>query len=225
MKNHLIKFIIPLILFPIIIISISIFFIINNNELPSINNLSYYTNNYESDDAAISSIINGLYSSLLLNTDKKPSTIQDINIRENSITQTKDGDIFTTSFIIDIDSLKQSYEISFTWDHNNGLRVNSNAYNGIFYCVKDKDKIIYPNSPCNDLNTVHYGTNDPDAKKLPYVVPNKFRIIYHTQSNKIIVNIPQCLASYTDKYEAEAKVWLEENNISMDKVIFRYCSE
>ena len=217
------KLLIPIALFPVIIVTISIFFIIENNKLPTIQNLSSYTSKYESNNDVINSILNSLNETLKQNTDKKPSTINDIFIRDDSFSQTQEEGNYHTSFIIDIDSLQQSYKISYIWNQKNKLSASDDGYNGSFLCLSNEDNKKYPNFNCNDISTAMTGTNDPDAKKLPHIVEGKYRLTYNIKAKKVTLDIFACIDTYTDKIEEEAKEWLKENNISLKKLFINYC--
>lgn len=218
------KLLIILSLFPIIIITISLFFILNSNKLPTIQNLSNYTSQNESDDNVITAILNSLNETMKLNNIQDPSSVTDIYIRDNSFSQHQNEDYYVTSFIIDSKNQQQSYKISYSWDHQNKLNVIDDGYNGSFLCLSDDDPIIYQNFNCNDISTSMTGTNDPDAKKLPHIVDGKYRLTYQPRANKVVLDIFACIDTYTDAIEKEAKQWLKDNNISLDKLYINYCA-
>ncbi|MCL1929539.1 hypothetical protein FWF93_00055 [Candidatus Saccharibacteria bacterium] len=99
----------------------------------------------ESERAALQNV---LYDTIAMNYSKKsPVTIRDVVIRDDSYQQTLEGDYYTTSFMLDIPSIQQSYRVSHSWSPTEEL--NQTSYRYLILCPKSEE-LIYPNFKCTD---------------------------------------------------------------------------
>lgn len=89
-----------------------------------------------------------LYNAVSLYTDASDlENVRDAKIREDSVTRMYDESIDTThgTFIVDIESLRQSYSVFFFWSLDPNVNAFPNA--PIITCLEDKD-VIYEDFDC-----------------------------------------------------------------------------
>jgi hypothetical protein len=105
-----------------VVITIVWFFLSNKNQYGDelqIKDLSQYTNGKATNEERLAFIRHNLFSTVNLNTKPavKSNSIQDIEIRKDSFSQTfdKENSIYMVHFIVDIASLKQSYRVAYQW--------------------------------------------------------------------------------------------------------------
>lgn len=209
-----------------IMISIIIYQKITSPKQVNIANINLYLKNHANNKTSLDSIKHDLYNTIALNTNQDPSKLKDILIRNNSFEQKKNGTVYTTSFIVDIASLKQSYRVSYQWDEK-GNTNNLDEWGSVVSCVK-ADEVIYPDFHCKDYSTETAGTTDNTAALLPHFVANKYNIsavIVNGEISEIKIDIFSCTSS-ADTYESEAKEWLKSQNINMEKykIVVNYCA-
>ena len=110
-----------------------------------------------------------LASTLALNTDRRIASIRDIHIREGSYRQEHKDGAFHTSFMVDIESLRQSYRIASTYMTAPGL--NAVDYRMLVLCVFGEDVMFREfERACRDRISVENGLDwaDPIQTVLPY---------------------------------------------------------
>ncbi len=56
-------------------------------------------------------------------------------------------------FIVDIESLQQSYNVQYEWADNVENEINLSGYQGLVTCIKDPELIIYKDFKCKDMFT------------------------------------------------------------------------
>lgn len=199
----------------IIAIGLIIFFAITNQpyfgKQTNINNLTSTPETSE----VLNIIKYNLYQTIGYNSSVDPATVSDVTIRENSKTETYDEStkLHFISLIVDIPSLKQSYQVNYQWTDDKNTELSEWATN--VSCLAE-DKLIYGPFNCQDMFTTMDGSNDPIMKILPYYGP-RFEITSSVADNKVTsVNIKllTCIDSSLPTYEAEAKTWLENQGIN-----------
>ena len=209
----------------ILIIIIAVHQKITSPKQVNIANINMYLKNHANNTASLDSIRHDLYNTIALNTNQNPSKLKDILIRNNSFKQEKNGTTYTTSFIVDIASLKQSYRVSYQWDEKDNTN-NLDEWGSVVSCVKG-DEVIYPDFHCKDYSTEASGTTDSTAALLPHFVANKYNIstvIANGEISEIKIDIFSCTNS-ADTYESEAKEWLKSQDINLSKykIVVNYC--
>lgn len=153
------------------------------------------------------------------------AVITDAAVRKGSFSQEykKEHKKHTVDFIVDIPSLKLSYNISYQWVDPEGDRRYLDQYGTVVTCVK-KDKAIYQDFPCKDLfeaQKTHY--DDPILEFLPYS-SGTHKVTYNhvRRSLDIDIYIP---AAYVrsgeeniaiDKAKAEISDWIRSHGLSPD---------
>ncbi len=69
--------------------------------------------------------------------------------------------VYSGNFIVDIDSLKQSYLVQFEWSKEKN-NPNLSSTSELISCVREKEKIIYPDFKCEDQFSFNENTDDAD---------------------------------------------------------------
>lgn len=111
--------------------------------------------------------------------DVKPGDINGGTIREGSDTQQEvtTGRQYAGSFIVDIESVKQSYRVQYEYSSNPGDGFSS-GYPLLVSCL-EKDELIYGDFNCKDKQTENSQETDPIIGILPYVTLDyELRAIY-----------------------------------------------
>lgn len=137
-------------------------------------------------------ILNTLDFTLRLNSIVDTKSISDITIREGSYSQTLESGAYITRFIIDINSIRQSYVINDYYPTNTYARSTVGDYSYTVNCVFG-DEVIYSDFKCKDRisdeNQMPWA--DPVQNSLP--INNTFYVISlginNPDSDKIVVDI------------------------------------
>ena len=147
------------------------------------------------------SIYNTLYNIVSINTDDKATIpkngalIRDNEHKENFDKKTN---VHSGEFIVDIESIKQSYSISFYWSDKEDSRYIS-GYTTTASCLSENLN-IYDFNTCVDGNTSYNNliTKYPLIQVLPinveyfsdnYTSYTKYSITYSVSNDKVIINI------------------------------------
>ncbi|MEV8358478.1 hypothetical protein [Microbacterium sp. NPDC076895] len=102
-------------------------------------------------------------------SDAEASDIRDATIRDGSAKQTYldgKGTGYSGSFIVDIASIKQSYEIQYEYAAPN-TGVTTSGYPVLVNCL-DTDQLIYGDFGCKNLYAAESEDLDPLVSHLPY---------------------------------------------------------
>lgn len=179
-----------------------------------------------------SSISAYLYDTVKKNTNQS-ITLDEIGeavIRENSNSQIfkSDAKVFSGSFIVDIEKIKQSYKIEYVYssDKNSG---QLGGYEVLILCLPS-DKLIYGSFDCKELFEDSEGI-DPIVTSLPYsTLSYEIRFI-ETGKDKPTLAI-QLFISEADRstnetaavnqYKQEALDWLKSRGFSPDNYEITY---
>ena len=154
-----------------------------------------------------------------------PSSLTDVNVRENSYTDNYDekNQIYTIAFLVDIPSLLQTYEVNHQWSPNKNADLDEWGSN---VSCPTEAQLIYPAFDCQDMFTQMAGSNDPIMKILPYYGP-RFRITATTADNKVTsvdIKLLICIDSEIPAYKAEAEKWLTKNGIDIKNYNLKFTS-
>lgn len=144
-----------------------------------------------------------LYRVISSNPDIENSKISDAILRNDSYIEETVGDITTANFIIDIDSIQQSYTVSFSWSKNNDLP------NSILIECPNIFESKYPDSYCIGM----YTTSDSPILYLPHEGDTTSGISYQINFKSytgdepfIEVSTKDC--QNLDEAKAAAEAWL-----------------
>jgi len=167
--------------------------------------------------------------------DTNPAKIKDAFIRDNSNSQDydKNKDIYSGKFIVDIDSIKQSYLIQYTYikDENNSEGLTNRV---VVSCV-NKEDIKYTSFKCSDYVSTQATQNDTILQYLPFS-NFSFKITADTTAgdDKMILvvelRIPESdlkgdLASkqlIVAMYKKEVTDWLQSKGLNSTQYTYEY---
>jgi len=167
--------------------------------------------------------------------DSDPSKIKDAFIRDDSNSQDYDktNDIYSGKFIVDIDSIKQSYLIQYTYikDVNNSEGLTNRV---VVSCVNEAD-IKYTSFKCEDYVSEQATQNDSIIQYLPYS-NFSFKIAADTTAgdDKMILvvelRIPESdlkgdtvsKQSVVAMYKNEVALWLESKGLTPSTYTYEY---
>ncbi|MBQ9017091.1 hypothetical protein IJ103_02505 [Candidatus Saccharibacteria bacterium] len=205
----------------IIAIALIIFFAITNQpyygEQTNINNLTSTPETAE----VLNIIKYNLYQAIGYNSSVNPADVNDVTIRENSQIDTYDEStkLHHIFLIVDIPSLRQSYQVNYQWTEDENVELNEW---GTSVTCPTTDQLIYEPFNCQDMFTTMDGSNDPIMKILPYYGP-RFEITAKTADNKVTsvdIKLLTCIDSSLPSYESEAKNWLKRQGIDLNNYRF-----
>lgn len=199
-----------------------------------IKNLSSYTQGKPFNKDVLNYIEHNLFTTVNLNqkTPVKDKSVEDVLVREGSFSQDVDETtgIHTVKFIVDIESLKQSYDVSYQWSDRNKYSTDLDEWGTLVRCLP-VDKLIYGDFKCRDMFTDMAKTDDDPLleKVLPY--EGDFYTIRHYEGEESTVISVQIMITPTgertqkqfDIYKQEAKDWLVSQGVDLHDyiVIFR----
>ncbi len=192
---------IPALIIIIIITSFIIHTIIQESQKVSIINLDEKTSSAPIIEKDL--FRRQLKNVILLNPDIKASDIKDAVIRDGSYSEEIKNEVTTAKFIIDIDSIKQSYVVNFSWSNT------ENIPNNIFIECPTIFESKYPDSNCVGM----YTTSSSPELYLPYKGTTKSGIQYEISVKQynggnfyFEVSTKDC--QNLDEAKAAAEVWL-----------------
>lgn len=146
-----------------------------------ISNLDEYTAGKPTNDDRVNLIKHNLYDAVQFNSKDKiaNNSIKDIVIREGSFSQDYDDSIkvYTVNFIVDIESKKQSYKVSYQWTDIPEAKEYVDEYGTQVTCLP-VDELKYGDFKCVDERIEEMGVEnyDPIQPLLPYHKPGKYKI-------------------------------------------------
>lgn len=194
-----------------------------------IQNLSEYTADQPNNNDSVSFIEHNLFQTVNMNVDPdvKNNSVKDIFIRDGSFSQTFDNQVHTVSFLVDSDTLKQSYSISYQWSDDPSVPVDQWGTN--VSCVEQSD-MIYEDFGCVDEYSQFLENVDPILEEiLPYNDPY-YSVNYYrengisTISVKIMSNNNSTRTrEFFQEYKKDSLAWLKSQDLNLDDyiIIFR----
>lgn len=230
-KNKLKTLYIAIGAFIILVVSISIFGILSTEKSVVINDLNKYAKNLNPDN--LKEILYSLNQTLLLNNDNiKPVDIKDINIRGESFKQNElvAGKMYDGSFIVDIESIKQSYYIQYSYSTNKD-EFDTGGYPVLVTCLDEKD-LIYGKFDCVDIVKEESGSVDPVVLITPHsTLSYSVRSLYENDKVSLYVKFSPTGADYRigidsaiEGYKNQFLDWLKSNNLNPENynIIYSY---
>jgi hypothetical protein len=232
-----------------VVITIVWFFLSNKNQYGDelqIKDLSQYTNGKATNEERLAFIRHNLFSTVNLNTKPavKSNSIQDIEIRKDSFSQTfdKENSIYMVHFIVDIASLKQSYRVAYQWTTDKTKEGSVAEYGTQVSCLPI-DELIYGSFNCVDERIVEKGVNeyDPVGAILPYHVEGRFEVKTYqkatteendnpTSDMRTILGVYAYIPRWMDKpdekllaeYTKEIRAWLSSRKLNPDNYAINF---
>lgn len=151
-----------------------------------------------------------------IDTPKIGSEINDAKIRAGTFKQTysKENNVYTTSFIVDIESLQQSYQANYQWIKDKKRNYTMDEWGSNVRCLP-KDKLIFGDFDCRDIFSVMGGEENSIIKHLPYSTVDYFITLDPKIEDTLNIVI---ITSYGDekndpdiailKYKQDAMDWI-----------------
>lgn len=174
-----------------------------------------------------------LYNVVVMNIDTSTtnaSTIKDALIRDGSNSQKNEKGVYTGDYIVDIASIKQSYQVTYLYSKDDSKMGG----NPIVVSCLPKDKLIYGEFNCKDIVSKQAS---PHAEILRYLPYQNFSFKLSpdaTQNEKLTIvvtfDIPQSdlkgsvssRQSVVSMYKNEVRQWLLSKNLNPDNYLYRY---
>lgn len=185
-----------------------------------IDNFSENLNGRKNNGATYNLIRNRLYKRIIENN----GDIAQVNsavIRSGTFEYDSQENVTTVKFIVDIESIKQSYQVSYQWGDEDYL----DEYGTIVSCLPKKS-LIYGDFNCQDLFTSMAGTNDPALLATPYS-DYGYDITAEEQSDgKVVINIYlyACQVDEEEVYRDYALDYLKSQNVDLEDYTINYSS-
>jgi hypothetical protein len=197
----------------------------------TITNYDAYVKNIPSSERNM--IESTLYSTATLNNSdaEKLKSIKDAVIRKGTYTQTYKASIYSTSFIVDIKSIKQSYKIQDQYSHLSVEQSGLRDYTTLALCL-DKDKLLYGDFKCQDIFSQQSGVSqsDPILQYLPVsTLTYSLDLDPSSSQLRIIATIHLSNIDYklgeqqsVDQYKSDIKAWFDSKGLDITKYSISY---
>jgi len=180
------------------------------------------------------SINTALYNITKDNSNNSSVNVKDATIRGDSVTYNynKDSNINSGSFIVDMQSIKQSYLITYEWSSDIS-NADLSGYSSSASCLP-LDKLIYGNFNCQDSFSSSDNTKnrDPILNYLPYSTFNY--VVTANTNNQNRVELDANIILYSSdtrdgnrdnsitKYKTEITDWIKSNGLNPNDYIVNY---
>jgi len=175
-----------------------------------------------------------LYNILKLNSNNDIKSISDANIREYPIQYNYDEDtkVHSGSFIVDVQSVNQSYLMSYRWS-SGSQSSHLSGYTATAACLQP-DKLIYGSFKCKDDFTNSQITNerDPIIEFLPYSTFNYTISASTDKKGEVELNVIIFLYSADTrnggreaaiaKYKTEVVNWIKSKKLNPENYLINY---
>lgn len=227
-KKQLITIITGFIIFIALVIIVSIVFIINQNSNQIIiGNYDKYTKSLPQDRRL--AINTQLYNILKSSSPDKDININDAVIRKGSYTETynESEKTYSSTFIIDIPSIKQSYIVIFIWSKD--AKTILKGDNLKFGCLT-KDQLIYGDFNCSKILKIPIISTDPILQYVPYTDDSSgitYKIDAHMNNGALeylSIFFNACSTDVIEIFKTEALNWIKSKSINPDNYIIKYSS-
>lgn len=124
-----------------------------------------------SEKMAIDYVQYALLGAVNMNVEKpiEDKQIKDAQIRSGTFNQTysKEHNVYTVTFIVDIESLQQSYQASYQWAKDKKSKYSLDEWGSNVRCLP-QSKLIYEDFKCKDMFTEMGGEEESIIKHLPH---------------------------------------------------------
>lgn len=226
--------------FVLLVVGVSAFYwFINGRGNPEgdsliIKNLGTYTQGKPSNKDTLNYIEHALFTTVNLNTNPpvKDKSVEDVMVRDGSFSQSydKEKSIHTVKFIVDSESLRQSYDVSYQWSDRSKYSPDLDEWGTTVRCLP-KDKVRYKDFTCRDMFSEMATTADDPllAKILPYK-GDFYAIRYYTGDKAGTVISIQIMINTTGErtkkqfgmYKKEAENWLVSQGVDLNNYTLMY---
>lgn len=180
------------------------------------------------------SIQTSLYNTVKINLSNEinSSSINDAYIRTPVTPQSFDTkkQIYSGTFLIDMESIKQTYQVQYSYSTSNIIDVGGSP---VIIMCPTKDQLRYGEFECKDLLSKQSVPDDDILQYLPYQ-GYSFKISPDSTSGELVLNITLMIASSdlgptvatraaaVTFYKNEVKNWFETKNIEPSKYVLKY---
>ncbi len=181
-------------------------------------NLSEYTAGRPTNEDEVRKIEENLFTMANKHKRVRSNGVKDFLIREGTFEQRDDDDYHLVKFLIDSESLQQSYAVSYQW----GNRDKFEQYVGMIVCVKP-NQVIYEDFSCKDplvsapLPAERANLDD----YIPYSAEHfEIRSDIRTSPISIIITVSlndSDAAGVEDTYYQEALSWLGTTKLDLSQ--------
>lgn len=221
--------------FVVVVIAMIVLAVIHNTQKDdssiTIQNYGTYVKNLS--DSEKKNIEMTLYSTVSKNSSGSVagSTIKDASIRDSSYSQSLNEEVYTTRFIVDIPSIKQSYEVKDLFSHQPVSKSGLTDYTTLVLCL-DKSQLKYGDFNCQDRISEEAGLqkSDPILQYLP-VSNLDYDLSLNSQSDtlKLTAKLNLTGVDYTTgedeavaRYKAEIQDWFTSKNLDINNYSIEY---
>lgn len=186
-----------------------------------ISNLDKYTRGKPSDKDTLDYIKRSLYTTVNLNL-REPvasNSVKDILVRDGAFHQeaseTKSAHIVT--FIVDIESLKQSYQVNYSWPYDKNRGSDNIDERAVGVLCLPRDKLVFGDFKCKDLFTEEEVAPDPIFQYLPHSTLD-YSVTYDSEAERktLVIDIKTSAGdervdpkAAIEAYQNEARQWLD----------------
>lgn len=203
----------------------------SNDGKISITNFNQYVKNIPSSERT--ELEKMLYNTVSLNgiEEEKIKSVDDATIRQGTYTQDLESDIYETSFIVDIASLKQSYRIKNLYSNLDPEQSGLFDYTRLVLCV-EKSELVYGEFKCTDRIAQERGLeqSDPILEFLPVsTLDYTLRQDMSSKELKLIADISLSEVDYkmgeeaaVNEYKNRLRAWFESKNLNIDDYSITY---
>jgi len=159
-----------------------------------------------------------------------PDKTSGVVIREGSEKQSFENEnkLYTGTFIIDIQSIKQSYRVNYR-ETQLADKTIEGGYALTIVCLDSKD-LIFGDFKCKDIYSVDKIDRDPILDRLPYETLNySINPVYKDDVLVLIVNISLSESEYrsgvegvVSKYKNEVYQWIKSIGLNPENYQYQY---
>lgn len=228
--------IMALLVFVLLTTVILVFYFISQNQPTTTVSIKNY-GDYEktlppSERESIETMLFNTIDSNLENIEQQK--LDDVYIRDGSYSQELVGDNYNTEFIVDIESIKQSYKVTNTYPRQGRQAGQNYDYNILVFCLPKQD-LKYGEFKCLDRISQEKGLQaaDPIASLLPHATLDYLIEIGDSSAEgdklNLAVTIYLSQADYNSGVDASIKLrkeainsWFESHNLNPDNYIINY---
>lgn len=170
-----------------------------------------------------------LYNVVTLNNipQDKASRVSDALIRDNSDIQTYNNNVYAGNYIVDMASIKQSYQVNYTYNRDPNVIYG----NPIVVSCLPKEKLIYGEFNCKDIVSSQANKEDAILRYLPYQSYSFSIRPDATQGTRLVLVVNLTIASIDLKgdavkavasYKAEVVKWIQSKGLDPQNYTIQY---
>lgn len=238
-NKHLFIFVSVIVAFVAVLILVLVMFFneqkANRSESIVISNFNKYIKNIPKSERV--AIEKSLYTTVIGNVEKPDpksiNSIDDAFIRDGSYSQDYKDKVYSTAFIVDIASIKQSYRVTNLYSPIGKEEAELYDYTILVLCL-GKGELKFGEFKCQDRITQENGFEeyDPIIGLIPYSTLN-YTINRNFKSEKLQLLVKLYLSEVDrrmgvqesiDYYKEQIKAWFESNKLNIEDydIVYEY---